>query len=379
MGGVSTYPFARWPRVSRDEVVLGRRLARALPEADRLHVEASLTDLLACEVRCDLRPPRVRVGRRPPTDAIGVSRASDPDRVAAWIEIEPALGRLMVDRLLGGTGQEVPAHLPGSLPPAEAGVLAYLVARVLADVGRGRVLLAEVGCPDRSEVEGETPAFACATVAVRAGERVGRAVLWIPTSLASAWAQEDGAPPGRSLGDLGSLEVELAVDVGRGRLPAQALVSWRRGDVFVPDELWDDDPRQTPHRARGRLLGASRTTWWLHCDAEGVRLLRLDRSLAPPIHRGEIMTDTTRATLSLVGDAPVEIAVELARVRLPLEELVALQPGEILTTGQLVGDTVTLRAGDRAVAVGELVEVDGTVGVRLVRTLTHPESQHRDR
>jgi len=71
------------------------------------------------------------------------------------------------------------------------------------------------------------------------------------------------------------------------------------------------------------------------------------------------------ATLEALADAPIEIVVELGRCSLSLGELSALRPGEVVLSGQRVGGTVTLRAGDRAVASGELVDVEGEVGVRL--------------
>jgi flagellar motor switch/type III secretory pathway protein FliN len=61
------------------------------------------------------------------------------------------------------------------------------------------------------------------------------------------------------------------------------------------------------------------------------------------------------------------VSVELARFTMPLEELGALRTGEVVATGRAVGERVTLRAGGHALAVGELVDVDGEVGVRLLR------------
>lgn len=73
------------------------------------------------------------------------------------------------------------------------------------------------------------------------------------------------------------------------------------------------------------------------------------------------------AALDLVGDAPIELRVELARVALTLSELAEMRPGEVLVTGRPLGTEVVLRAGDRAVATGELVDVEGELGVRVLR------------
>jgi flagellar motor switch/type III secretory pathway protein FliN len=74
----------------------------------------------------------------------------------------------------------------------------------------------------------------------------------------------------------------------------------------------------------------------------------------------------TESVLKLAGDAPVEISVEIARFTLTIAELGRLKPGEILLTRRPIGERVTLRAGRHAFASGELVDVDGEVGVRIV-------------
>ena len=71
----------------------------------------------------------------------------------------------------------------------------------------------------------------------------------------------------------------------------------------------------------------------------------------------------------LAGDAPIELCLELARFTLPLDELGALRPGEVLATGRPVGARVALSAGGRTVARGELCEVDGEIGVRILEAV----------
>jgi flagellar motor switch/type III secretory pathway protein FliN len=77
--------------------------------------------------------------------------------------------------------------------------------------------------------------------------------------------------------------------------------------------------------------------------------------------------DPVYAALAVVGDAPVDLRVELARVALTLAELGELRPGEVIVTGRPLGAEVVLRAGERAVAMGELVDVEGELGVRILR------------
>jgi type III secretion protein Q len=69
---------------------------------------------------------------------------------------------------------------------------------------------------------------------------------------------------------------------------------------------------------------------------------------------------------------PVLLEVELARVEIPLAELARLEPGAALPLGLDRRGLVTLRVGDRAVARGELVDVDGAVGVRILSVEVGP-------
>ena len=61
---------------------------------------------------------------------------------------------------------------------------------------------------------------------------------------------------------------------------------------------------------------------------------------------------------------PVTLEVELCRLELTLGERARLEPGALLPLALDRRGRVTLRAGERAVARGELVEVDGAAPTR---------------
>jgi type III secretion protein Q len=63
---------------------------------------------------------------------------------------------------------------------------------------------------------------------------------------------------------------------------------------------------------------------------------------------------------------PLRLEIELARIELPLSELARLEPGAALPLAVDRRGVVTLRIGERAVGRGELVDVDGAVGVRVL-------------
>lgn len=63
---------------------------------------------------------------------------------------------------------------------------------------------------------------------------------------------------------------------------------------------------------------------------------------------------------------PITLEVELARLELSVGELARLEPGGVLTLPVDRRGLVTLRAGERPFARGELVDLDGAVGVRIL-------------
>ena len=75
----------------------------------------------------------------------------------------------------------------------------------------------------------------------------------------------------------------------------------------------------------------------------------------------------TDEELARVAEVPVELAIELGRIELRVRELAALAPGRVISARLPVGGEVALRAGDRTVAVGELVDIEGELGVRVLR------------
>lgn len=66
---------------------------------------------------------------------------------------------------------------------------------------------------------------------------------------------------------------------------------------------------------------------------------------------------------------PVEVEIELTRLRVPLDQLGALQPGAVLPLHINAAQSVVLRVGDRAVARAELVEIEGEIGARVLSML----------
>lgn len=65
----------------------------------------------------------------------------------------------------------------------------------------------------------------------------------------------------------------------------------------------------------------------------------------------------------------VNVAVELVSRRLSLNEIANLRVGQIIELGSRATDPVELVVSGKTVAIGELIDVEGSLGVRLTRVL----------
>ncbi len=64
-------------------------------------------------------------------------------------------------------------------------------------------------------------------------------------------------------------------------------------------------------------------------------------------------------------DVPVRVDVVLGEARMPIEELMALSPGEIVALEKNTTELVDIYVSDRLMARGRLVVADGELGVTL--------------
>jgi flagellar motor switch protein FliN len=69
--------------------------------------------------------------------------------------------------------------------------------------------------------------------------------------------------------------------------------------------------------------------------------------------------------LEILLDIPVELTVELGRTKMPIHELLKLQPGSAVKLARLEGEPVDILAGDVLIARGEVVVRNEKYGIRI--------------
>ena len=131
-----------------------------------------------------------------------------------------------------------------------------------------------------------------------------------------------------------------------GRLPA------RHAAPLAPDELATLSP--------GDVVLLDEDAPWPEIALPGGLLLR-GREEDGHFRIQEILMTETQAQY------PLTLSVELGRITVTLAELARLEPGAAIALDLRRDGAVVLRAGERAVARGELVEIEGALGVRIAQ------------
>jgi type III secretion protein Q len=318
------------PVLSRGFAALGPAARGAGGRAAQA-ASASLAALLGCEVSVRGRAGPGVATVRPTCAGVDLSLTALPD--AARLEVEAGLVVAVVAALAGA------AAAPGAttLTPVERATLELLA--LAAVEGACGVDAVEALLAPRLARDLEPPRSALAVeLDLAAGPVRGRGRLLLPASAVSALGGATAAGAGLTV------RVPASVRSGAATLAPAELAAIAEGDVVLLDPA-----------ARGGdalvLPGGARIRGRIEDGGFQVE---------------EVAVDERTSQL------PIRLEIELARVELPLSELARLEPGAVLPLGLDRRGLVTLRVGERAVGRGELVDVDGAVGVRVLSLESAP-------
>ncbi|MBI2066632.1 MAG: FliM/FliN family flagellar motor switch protein [Deltaproteobacteria bacterium] len=74
-------------------------------------------------------------------------------------------------------------------------------------------------------------------------------------------------------------------------------------------------------------------------------------------------------SVSLASDVPVQLVVVLGRKEVTVKDLVDFKKGQVVELNKVANEAVDLVAGGKVIAKGELVEIEGKLGVRILKML----------
>lgn len=354
-------PFSleRLPRISATGIAAARRAAARLgaPELDHT-VDLTVPPFGLVSLRCS-----------------DITQPSSPENTdAVWtLTLGGRQGHLIVDglsalRVVAATlGLPAPRALR-SLGAAERGVVTAAIASVLSALATGVVVSLGGG-------KWHGDGLARLILSVESNMFRERIALDVPPE----WVPNRAEISLPARASARGLDIPLSVELARTTLMARDWSRARSGDAVVFDERGairgnDGWPAQivcgdfaadavTTPDGRARLVTGFRPTSSSRGaggGGDGGDELRQPR-------REIIMSSDEQAasSLTVLAAAPIEIVAEIGHIVLRADEVTALRPGSVLTLGPLRPTMVTLKVGDRVWAHGELVDVEGQLGVRL--------------
>ncbi len=344
------FPWHALPRVASAHVRAVSRVRRAYPVRAR-DVAAQLSALIGHPVELEIR--RTTVGRPALKNPISLGELA--------IDPEPELALAVASALAGGKLPKIARDrtIDPEVLGATAGIVLWLARTAGLDLSLTDDTLHGVDC-------------VLADCAVRVG------ALRTAARVAVAIPELDRTPGGAAtevLRRLGDTPLSVAAVAGWGTARAGDLVGLMAGDVVVVDTRFAGCALVAGDRG---VLAAA-----IEPDESGrprVRLAEGRVELAAPPPKGEnaaSMTDETGATMQLpaleegarladdLAELPLTVRIELGTATLAAREWAAIGAGDVLVLDGRVGDPVSLRIAGKVLARGELVEVDGALGVRI--------------
>lgn len=350
---VRPYPWQALERVPRAAV---RRLAALREHAAKLRPEELAAALGALvEARVEIEVTTLRVGR-PPRELTEVGLAVGTNGVT--VGAEPALVTALLERVLA---RPFALRAGAELEPSVVGAFAALVVEAARRITSEPLVLATpLGARDDA---------LCALVKVSVDGRAFSAYVLATLDPAPTYGVARSDPA-----RLGDVPLDVPLVVARSLATRDELGRLTPGSAFMPGERAWVDARGS---GRGVLAAASAERGVaVELPPDGRLVLRGEIvELWPdvPDSTPEAMSDADDMNQTLVDaalDAPVVVRVELGSVSMTAADWAKLRTGDVIETGRRVAEPVILRVAGRVVARGELVDVDGEVGVR-VRELVH--------
>ncbi|QRO00411.1 type III secretion system cytoplasmic ring protein SctQ [Archangium violaceum] len=341
-----------------------------------------------------------------------------PHRGRAVLEVELALAHAAVDALLGGAGEAVGLR---PLTDIEEGVAGFVLLEALKALGPGmdpgqpklRMEGVARGVDEAVARLGEEGPVLVVQLRARLGSHDGVVRLFVPSGVLDVMEPAQVAEQRRvqlradvqsHLGRLSSTRAWLRAEIGYAEISSRDLSSLRVKDVVLVDSLTARPDRGEEGTARLRLglgrvgcldaqvlveeglyraritavvLGEQSFQRRVPSEADEAAAESLGESgegedeeftnpeMNNPMSESGALDDRMDAG-DLLGDIPLQISVELARVPVTADQVVSMRVGQVIELSRAPGEPVDLSVNGKVIARGELVEVEGQLGVRVL-------------
>lgn len=324
--------------------------------------------------------------------------ASAPEQARSVMDVDLDLAHAIIDVLLGGDGNSVALKPLGDI---ENGMMSYVVLELLKSIApslsQSFSRLTLEGVADdfgvASRCFAEDSHVIVAQVKVGVGKHIGSlrfllsasalAKIELPVHNAEANAQLALLFRQRQ-NLLSGVNAALRLEIGHARLHWKELRGLNLGDVILLDGSTarpDTEDGGTVKMCFGHgEKGFLEAQLDLH---EGLYQARVTRVCRGPMvgqsagaaadgdlgnsEEFNVNSNESSEMVELMDDIPLHLSVEMARLPMLAHEVVQMKVGQVLELNRGVGEAVDLAVNGKVVGRGELVEVDGQLGVRITQ------------
>ncbi len=351
-----------------------------------------------------------------------------PHKTRGFMEVELGLAHAAIDMLLGGAGEAMALRPLSDIEEGVMGFVVLEALRALSpnvDPGLPRLRMEGVvrSVDEALALLGDEQNVVVVQFKCVLGPHAGFIRLFIPATVLTLASPPELAPESRArrrarilrhVGRLTGVKTWLRAEVGYAEVGARDLATLRQGDVVLCDALSVRTDRGEGGSASLRvgmgLVGKMDAEVFVEegrykarigafvfgeparhdvpdaedeaQDALAGAVGAVDDGVEDGPMDDEDLTNPSAARYTpegmpvdestnkeggeLLNDIPLQIAVELARVPVTAEQVVSLRVGQVLDLNRVPGEPVELSVNGKVVARGELVEVEGHLGVRIL-------------
>ena len=163
--------------------------------------------------------------------------------------------------------------------------------------------------------------------------------------------------------DTSQLPVHLHFCLGETDLPLKNLQALHRGDVVFFMRPLIQNTKQLYLRTE-----SPKGPWWgipASLDGSTIQILQAPQIMATSdTNPSSNDADTSDAEIS-IDQIPIRLSFDVGSKVVTLQELQTMQPGQTIDLGKPMQEYVTVRANGAVVGTGQLVEIDGRLGVSI--------------
>lgn len=300
-----------------------------------------------------------------------------PAQVAGAVLLDQTAAKWMVQRIT--TGQQKRAEWT----EIETGLMEFLVCRILGDFNPllqgARLLFQSVETEPSifSEWRTKQQRLVCLRMTARAEIGTICALVYLPDSIMDPVPARNEVRSFLTRAPWVKIRTYLfSIELGVSLLQADQISLLEEGDIILLDRaeiLFERGKPKGKVALRSRQLQRGAIRGSLDYSVSGSSAITVESLYWEGLKR---MTETNKkldpqgeSSDGLVGGLEIPVTVELARLSFTLEEVSSLREGQIIELEKAQPELVDLSIDGKIIANGKLVDVEGKLGVRLLKVL----------